>query len=180
MECRNCPYGRDDFERRVFGYSEMVEESDITDDIHEDLMPEDVADELDLFVWCEKVGGKVCQSGACSDAESEVEEPVRRSNHRKRNKWERNQKYKRHLKRLAEIAVYYPVPVRYMDQICIRGHGYIDNPKPYYKRLYRGRGRGMRYYHKKMSKRKIRRYKGDLPRRGNLSHKLYDFWWNMT
>lgn len=68
----------------------------------------------------------------------------------------------------------------YKDKIWIKGQGYIENPKPYYKRLYRGRGKGMSYYNKKMSNKKIQRYKGELPKKGNPGHRLYDFWWELT
>lgn len=63
-----------------------------------------------------------------------------------------------------------------MDEIWIRGIGYVENPKPYYKRLYRG---SRSKYLKKLSHKKVRRYTGDLPRKGNQSNKLFDFWWEL-
>lgn len=92
----------------------------------------------------------------------------------------RDKVYKKHLKFLADNITGYPSPVVYTDKIWVKGKGWVDNPKPYYKRCYRGRGRHSNSnYHKKMSNRKIRRYTGELPRKGNLSHKLYDFWWEL-
>lgn len=45
-------------------------------------------------------------------------------------------------------------------------------PKKYY--------RGKRSSHlKKQSNRKIRRYKGHLPPKGNTCHKIFDFWWEL-
>lgn len=56
----------------------------------------------------------------------------------------------------------------------------VKNPKPYYKRRYRGYGRhSCSNYHKRMSNRKIRHYRGELPRNGYICHRLYDFWWQM-
>lgn len=71
------------------------------------------------------------------------------------------------------VGHWYPSPVTYTDEIWIKGLGYVENPKPYYKRLYRGK---RSKYLKKQSHRKIRRYKGEL-HNGWQCHKLYDFWW---
>ena len=130
--------------------------------------------------YCDKVGGKPILYGYCTDAySSEVLMSKNYSKKKKRNKRERDQKYKNHLKYLAENISSYPPLAIYIDEIWIYGQGYVKNPKPYYKRLYRGRGKGMSYYHKKMSNKKIRRYKGELPKKGNLAHRLYDFWWEL-
>lgn len=130
---------------------------------------------------CDKIGGKTVLYGYCTDAySSDVIKRINHSKQKRRNKRERNQKYKNHLKYLTENVSGYPSPVIYTDEVWISGQGYIQNPKPYYKRLYRGGGKGMSYYHKKMSNKKIRRYKGELPKKGNLSHRLYDFWWELT
>ena len=98
-----------------------------------------------------------------------------RSKQKRRNKRERDKKHKNHLKFIAENIPSYPSPVIYTDVIW-RDYNYIDNPKPYYKRYYRGK---RSKYCKKYSNRKIRRYKGEFPKKGNWSHKLYDFWWEM-
>lgn len=46
----------------------------------------------------------------------------------------------------------------YIDEIWIKGQGYIENPKSFYKTLYRGRGRRSNSnYHKKCL---IKRYEG--------------------
>lgn len=89
--------------------------------------------------------------------------------------------HKARLKFLAENIHMYPCPVIYTDKIWIKEYGYVDNPKPYYKGQYCGRGKhSASHYHKKMSNRKIRRYKGELPKKGNLGHRLYDFWWKIS
>lgn len=130
--------------------------------------------------YCDKVGGKILLYGYCADV---YEKNVTHKNHSKqkrRNKRERDQKHKNHLKFLTENILGYPSQVIYTDEIWIKGQSYVENPKPYYKRLYRGRGRHSNSnYHKKMSNRKIRRYTGELSKKGNLSHKLYDFWWEL-
>lgn len=130
--------------------------------------------------WCDKVGGYNYRFGYCSDIYDKETKRKNRSKQNRRNKIERDQKHKDHLKFLAENIQYYPSPVIYNNEIWIKGQGYVENSKPYYKRLYRGRGRRSNSnYHKKMSNRKIRRYIGELPKKGNLSHKLYDFWWEL-
>lgn len=130
--------------------------------------------------YCDRVGGKTALYGYCTDVyDSNIPVQKNYSKQKRRNKRERDQKYKNHLKYLAENVSGYPSPAIYTDEVWISGHGYVQNLKPYYKRLYRGRGKGMSYYHKKMSNKKIRRYKGELPKKGNLSHRLYDFWWEL-
>ena len=130
--------------------------------------------------YCDKVGGKTLIFGYCTHVYEKNSKHMNHSKQKRRNKIERDQKYKNRLKFLAENISGYPSPAIYTDEIWIRGQGYVENPKPYYKRLYRGRGRHSNSkYHKKMSNRKIRRYKAELPKKGNLSHRLYDFWWEL-
>ena len=146
MNCFDCPYGYD---------SNPTEE----------------------YVWCDKVGGKTSWYGFCSDL-SQLDNSNKKKSRKKRiNKWERKQKYRNHLKKLHKnVGHYYLAPVWYKDKICIHGHDYVDNQKPYYKRLYRRR---ISPYLKMWSNRKIRRYKGEL-HKGAQCFKLYDFWWELT
>lgn len=130
--------------------------------------------------WCDKVGGYNYRFGYCSDIYDKETTLKNHSKQKRKNKRERDQKHKNHLKFLAENVSGYPSPAIYMNVIWIKGQGYVEISKPYYKRLYRGRGRHSNSnYHKKMSNRKIRRYKGELPTKGNLGHRLYDFWWEL-
>lgn len=127
--------------------------------------------------YCNKVGGKIILYGYCEDAYSEIIKYKNTSKKKRRNKRERDQKYKKHLKFLAENIQHYPSPVIYINEIYAKGEWYVEAPKPYYKRLYNRKGgihRSSTYY-KKMSNKKIRRFKGDLPKKGNLGHKLYDY-----
>lgn len=130
--------------------------------------------------YCDKVGGKCLIFGYCEDAYPNVAEYKNYSKQLRRNKRERNQKHKEHLKFLAGNISGYLSPAIYVDEIWIKGQGHVENAKPYYKRIYRGRGKNSNSsYHKKMSNKKIRKYKGGLPKKGNKSHRLYDFWWEL-
>lgn len=175
MNCRDCSYGKEDFERRMYWYKKITEERGIPNDTYHDLQHEDAADEFEQFLWCDKVGGKVYCFGHCEDAFDILDVKNQRNSSKKKrsNKREREYKYKNHLKRLSETSGGFPSGAVYIDLIWIKGQGYVKNPKPYYKRLYRGK---MSKYLKKQSHRKIRRYKGEL-HNGWQCHKLYDFWW---
>ncbi|MDE7425739.1 MAG: hypothetical protein K2N51_18930 [Lachnospiraceae bacterium] len=127
--------------------------------------------------WCDKVGGKNNMFGYCEDAYPKIIKPEKHSKQKRRNKRERDLKYKKHLKFLAENVQSCLSPAMYTNRIFINGQ-FVKNPKPYYKRLYRGRGKGASWYYKKLSNKKIRRYKGDILK-GNYCHKLYDFWWQL-
>ena len=159
----------------MYWYNKTVEESGIPNNVYHYLQPEDAADQFEQFLWCDKVGGKVYCFGHCTDSseDTDVTDYSNRSKKKKRNKRERDQKYKEYLKRLDKISNGYLSPVHYTDEIYVRESGYIKNPKPYYKRLYRGK---RSKYLKKQSHRKIRRYSGEL-HNGWQCHKLYDFWW---
>lgn len=179
MKCRDCPYGEEDFKRRMYWYEKTVKEQGIPNDIYHYLTPEDTPDEFEQFLWCDKVGGKVYWAYKCTDAydnNSDISKQINHSKQKRRNKRERDQKYKDHLKFLAEYPSGYPSPAIYRDKIFIHGQGYVENPKPYYKRYYREK---RAKYIKRMSNKKIRRYKSDVPKKGNWCHKLYDFWWEM-
>ena len=165
MRCRDCPYGIEDFTTRIELYKS----------VHGEYPDEDRADESERFVWCDKVGGKVYCFGHCTDWYEQDKIPHKNHSKKKRmNKRERYLKHQNHLKYLYEVAGgYYPSPVKYTDEIWVKGVGYVKNPKSYYQRLYRGKRSKCL---KQQSNRKIRRYKGEL-HKGNMAHKLYDFWW---
>jgi hypothetical protein len=46
----------------------------------------------------------------------------------------------------------------------------------WYQRTYRGKASS---YLKRLSNKKIRRFKGCLPKKGNFHHKIFDFWWSL-
>lgn len=155
MRCRDYPYGCEDFEK----YKSYIDKEDIEN-----------------CIWCDKVGGKVYSFGHCSDWYEQDEKNYKNHSKKKRiNKRERYLKHQNHLKYLYEtVGGYYPTPVRYVDEIWIKGVGYVKNPKPYYQRLYRGK---KSKYLKQLSNRKIRRYKGELHNGYQYIHKIFD-WWN--
>ena len=155
-------------------YNKVVSEQGIPNDIYGYLEPQDASDQFEKFLWCDKVGGKTCWSGRCEDAYSNVVVHKNHSKKRKRNKRERYLKHQKHLKDLAENTSGYPSPAIYMDEIWV-GHDYIKNPKPYYKRVYRGK---RSKYLKRASNKKIRQYKGGLQNGWNCHH-LFDFWYEM-
>lgn len=164
MKCRDCPYIKEDFYRRTQG---------ITDEY--------ALDEFERSCWCEKTGGKIWRYGQCEDTYDSIPPQINRSKQRKRNKRERDLKHKQQLKFLAKYVDYYPAPVIYTKEIWINGYGFIDNPKPYYKKLYRDNHKGGRYkYYKKYSNRQVRRYKGELHGKGNQYRKIFDYWWEVT
>ena len=113
--------------------------------------------------YCDKVGGKTLLYGYCTDTYSNTQIKEKHSKQKRRNKRERDQKYINHLKFLAEHCEWYPSPAVYMDKIYVKGQGYVENSKPYYKRYYRGQ---CSKYLKRMSNKAIRRYRGEIPKRG--------------
>lgn len=132
---------------------------------------------LESFSWCDKVGGKVYYFGCCEDAYFDIPKHENHSKKKRRNKRERDLKYKNHLKCLVESdSNKHPSSAIYTDEVFITGQGYVKNPKPYYKRIYR---RQYSKYLKKQSNKKIRRYKGKL-HNGRLCYRLYDFWWEYS
>lgn len=153
-------------------YNRTISERGIPNDIYHYLDPQDAADEFEQFLWCDKVGGKVYCFGHCEDSYSDISKHENRAKKKRRNKRERDLKHKNRLKYLAENSSGYPSPAIYVDEIWVKGYGYVENPKPYYKRLYRGK---LSKYLKRQSNKKIRRYKGEL-HNGWYCHKVFDFW----
>ena len=174
MECRDCPYGKEDFDRRMAWYIKIVEERGIPNDIYGYETYEDAIEDAEQFLWCDKVGGKVYCFGRCEDAYSDVPKHENHSKKKRKNKRERDLKHKNHLKYLAKNdSRKRPSPVVYTDEVWIKGQGYLKNPKPYYKRLYRGQ---RSKWLKRQSNKKTRRYKGGISN-GRNCFRIYDFWW---
>ena len=110
MDCRDCPYGKEDFERRMYWYNKTIQERGIPNDIYYNLQPEDAAEEFEQFLWCDKVGGKVYCFGHCTDFYEDIDvvNSQNSSKKKRKNKRERDQKYKEYLKRLDKISRGYP------------------------------------------------------------------------
>ena len=64
----------------------------------------------------------------------------------------------------------------YGDGYHVWGNCRMDEEPRYPKRYYRGKRSP---YLKKLSNKKIRRYKGDFSPKGNGFHKVFDFWWEL-
>lgn len=157
MKCKDCLYGYEDFEK----YKSYIDEEDIEN-----------------CVWCDKVGGKVYSFGHCSDwYEHDDQKHKNHSKKKRMNKRERYLRHQNHLKYLERVSCRYPYAVTYKDKILIKGLGYVENPKPYYKRWYRGKRSS---YLKRQSNKAIRRYKGELHKGYQHIHKIYDFWWEYS
>lgn len=98
---------------------------------------------------------------------------------KRRKRLKNDIKYKSHIKTLADNCQWYPSPAILIDEIWIKEIGYADNPKPYYKRLFRGRHKHNRYwFYKRYANRIVRRYKGELHSGGSYK-KCFDYWWTV-
>lgn len=167
MKCRNCPYENEDF----------TLETEMYKSVYGEYSDEDRANELEQFARCDKVGGKVYSFRHCSDwYEQDEENHKNYSNKKRTNKRERYLKHQNHLKYLERVSCGYPKAVTYEDKIRIKNFEYIKNPKPYYKRWYRGKSSS---YLKHQSNRAIRKYKDEL-HKGYQCHRVYDFWYKLT
>lgn len=186
MKCKNCSYIKEELDKRVSWYKDK---RTIWYNTYKDMTYGDIANQEEEYCWCEKVGGKIWQCGICDDAYSQIDEPAHKSKKKRRTKRERDLKYKRHLEYISKNSNGYPSPAYPVDKYGIHVHTnqwYVWFPDTtpqkiaYYKRWYRSNNgkAGSSRYHKKMSNRKIRRYKGELPN-GFGCHKLYNYWYEM-
>lgn len=139
-------------------------------------------------VWCDKVGGKVYLFGYCADAyitlnnlnkiHSNVEYNKYYRKQRRRNKRNRDSKYKNHIKFLSQTIQYYPSPAMPVNKY---GNWNFEDPvgTVYYHRIYKGNHKRNRYkFYKKYSNRIVRRYKGEISN-GCAYKKIYDFWYEV-
>ena len=158
--CINCPLIQDEIENRLnlYGYK------DIENDPQE---KQEILDEIISSCWCEKFGTKICWTNSNSCDYEYISQNKKKSQHnnkKKLSKRDRRNKYKNHLKFLNNNLNHYLSPSIVLDK----------NDVSYYKRLYRGQ---RSKYLKKISHKKVRKYKGELSQKGNSSNKLFDFWW---
>lgn len=122
--------------------------------------------------WCKKLGCTIYETGGC--CESEVKN-VRKaySRQRKLNGYKRKIKYKNKMKHLAKItsndwlAPVYPVG----DD----GEWSTVDDAVYFRRDWRG---SRSKIFKKVSNKKLRNYKGDIPKNGGY-RKVFDLWWEI-
>lgn len=96
---------------------------------------------------------------------------------RKWNKYEQKMRYKRKLKRLAEMDGRYPAPAYPVGDFNWLEDRW-ENIK-FYKRSYRSNhSPGYSGYLKKLASRKFRRYNKELPN-GCGYKKTFDYWWEL-
>lgn len=187
MGCENCSYIKDELDSKINWYLEKESRYDTQNNIYQSMTYDEIINYEIEYCWCEKIGGKLCWYGQCSDAYSNEIKHKNHSNKKKRNKKKRNKrerdfKYKQHLKYLSKSSRGYPAAVYPIDKYG-RYIWFPDNiPKEtiYYKRCYRSNNgkTGCSRYCKKISNRKIRRYKGEISN-GFWCHKLYGYWWEI-
>ena len=154
----------------MYWYEKTISERGIPNDIYHYLTPDDAPDEFEQFLWCDKVGGKVFCFGKCSDAYSNQNQKINHipSKKKRRNKRERDLKYKKHLEMLWEQR----------NIIGYRPSIYVED-NAYYKRLTPNHGGKLRRMLKKCSNKKVRQYKGDIPN-GSGYKKVIDYKWTLN
>lgn len=153
LQCRDCPYGKSDFDIAMNYYNKTVEKHGIPNNIYGYQTYEDAGAEAEEYVYCDKVGGKIIYYGHCSDFDSRAPQLKNTSRKKKKNKRERDQKYKQHLKLLYQINEYWwPRPV-----------SHVAGDKDYYKRKCPNHGGKYRRFNKKESNKRVRRYCEEIP-----------------
>lgn len=163
LYCKDCPYGKPDFDIAMNYYDKTVEECGIPNDIYGHQTYEDAAAEAEEYVYCDKVGGKVIYYGHCEDFDSRAPQLKITFRKKKRNKRERDQKYKQHLKYLYQInKQWHPCPV-----------SHVIEGKDYYKRKCPNHGGKNRRFYKKESNKRVRHYSKRIPN-GSKYKRIYD------
>lgn len=123
---------------------------------------------------CDKVGDEFFMSGYCEDAF--VEKPVGRKQGKRRtgsaHRREQRVKKRDRLMKIINGCCYNPAR-GYVEWDFVDGRyqpvgNHIKYPK---------NSNAQRFY-KNQSNRKVRRYKGSLPK-GNAYRKLYEYWWTL-
>ena len=181
LKCRDCPYGKEDFERRLYNYNKTIKEYGIPNDIYGYLQPEDAPGEFERFLWCDKVGGNTYRFGHCTEScdDLEVINYKNSSKQKRSNRRDRDLKHKKYVKYLAKTYPCYPPPAMPVDEY---GRWNFNDPigTVFYRRTYRGNHKGNRYtYYKKYSNKKVRRYKGGIHSGGNYK-KIFDYWYTVV
>ena len=165
MSCKDCPYIKDEFDIKASYEDGICEEY------------------IEQYCWCDKTGGKIWWYGTCGEAsDNHFPKRLTRQNKNRRTKRERDQKYKQHLRFLAENCSGYPSPAfpAGEDGQCVDSEDWFDRDKVvFYKRQYRAKRKRNRYvYYKKYSNKCVRRYKGEI-HRGNMYRRIFDYWYTV-
>lgn len=190
MSCRDCPYVKEEFDRRVNWYLDEYEQNGSPNDIYGDCTLDDIKKFEIESCWCDKTGGKLNMYGQCGDAEDVVVPMFSRRKRARRTKRERDQKHKAYLKRLYEASSEAPHPVYPIDKngkitcfesyMSYTGELIIPEEAVYFKRHYLSKRKWNAFkYYKKHSNKMVHRYKGELPVKGNGYRKIFDYWWTI-
>ena len=135
--------------------------------------------------YCEKINGMVTDY-TCYEVSKQMEKSSY-ENSSKLNRYERNQKYKRKLKRIADNPTRYPAGAYYhlhtsyvYAPSTVTYNQWVKENWDYVKRYYRANhAPGWSGYLKKLASRRFRRYKGELAN-GCAYKKTFDYWWELT
>lgn len=165
MNCKECPYIKDEFNERMSYCDEYFPNYYSEKDIEE-------------CCYCIKTDGRLCWTSTCDKFPSEKIRRVCNRNPKKRRstKRERDKKYKERMKYLYDaLGHLVSSPVNPVDR-----YGYYTkdlNEITRYKR-YWFTGTGKKY-HKRQSNKAVRRSKDiSVRNRGNYK-KVYDLWWEV-
>ncbi len=129
--------------------------------------------------FCEKIGGMPCLDGGCGDAYQEESEGSRHPGRQRMTARERNRKYQRHLRKLASISERMQgKSAMYGGAVLVDRETGGARKKPFYRRYWRGSHNNRFRYWRRVSNRKVRRYKGDV-HSGGFYRKISAYWWTV-
>ena len=129
--------------------------------------------------FCEKTGGMPCLDRGCSDAYQEETEGRRHPGRQRMTARERNRKYQRHLRKLASISERMQGKnTMYGGAVLVDGEAGAVGKKAFYRRYWRGGHNNRFRYWRRVSNRKVRRYKGDV-HSGGFYRKISAYWWTV-
>ena len=137
---------------------------------------------LFLSGFCIKCGCIISEPMLCEETDNMARKNINSKEYyaskRFRNKHERYLLGKNRLQRIVNKTVGYPMSAYYCDE----NREYTDdfNEAVYIKRWYRANhAPGYSGHLKRISSRKIRRHKMELPQRGCGYRKYFDYWWEL-
>ena len=164
LGCRGCPYANG---KAAFGGHEPT---GIYSRTGEQIME---------VHFCEKTGGMPCMDGGCGDAYQEEPEGRRYSGKKRLAAKERNRKHQRHLRKLASISERMQGKnTMYGGAVLVDGEAGTAGKKTFYRRYWRGGHNNRFRYWRRVSNRKVRRYRGDV-HNGGAYRKIFDYWWTV-
>jgi hypothetical protein len=124
-------------------------------------------DDEDIYYssWCDKIGGKIWwySNGGCEDMylpPIDITKDHKKKFKNKRNRYENKLYEKKKLKKLSNNVWW----ATWDKGGYLKRSWFATNTRRHYK---------------KYSNKKIRRYEGELPKKGNGCHRLFDYWWQI-